>query len=85
MSTDGVIYRYPKVWETLKFNNSQLFTKPRDPYVPSLVREFYDTYNKVVLKNKSRVKSLLKPLDVVKIWGVQIPCSPTKTRISWDV
>ncbi|KAK4709848.1 hypothetical protein R3W88_004361 [Solanum pinnatisectum] len=44
LSTHGVVDRYPEVWNTLKFHNFEDFTKPRGPYIPTSVREFYVPY-----------------------------------------
>lgn len=72
LSTDGVVDRYTKVWDTLKFHNFYIFTKSRDLYVPSLVCEFSFAYGKAIPKVKNRVKVALKPLDVVEVQGVQV-------------
>lgn len=42
-----------------------------------MVCEFFEVYDKAILKNKSRVKSTLKPLDAIEVWGLQVPCSQT--------
>lgn len=77
MSADGMIDKYPEVWETLKFHNFQMVTKPWDPYVPTLVHESYEAYYKVIRKNIRRAKSMLKPLDTVEVQGVQVLYSQT--------
>lgn len=43
-----------------------------------LVREFYEAYDKAIPKNKSKVKSLVKPLDIVDARGVKMPYSQIK-------
>lgn len=48
--------------------------------MPSLVSEFYKAYDTAILKNKSRVKLVFKPLDVVKVRGVQVSCSQTDNK-----
>lgn len=42
--------------------------------MPSLVREFYESYGQALPKSRSRVLMVLKPLDTVKVRGVQVPC-----------
>lgn len=40
-----------------------------------MVHEFYEDYGKAIQKSKWWVKVVLKPLDAVEIWGVQVSCS----------
>ncbi|WMV49882.1 hypothetical protein MTR67_043267 [Solanum verrucosum] len=56
LSGDGVFDKYPDVWETLRFHKFQQFTKPRNPYVPSWVQEFYAGYPRLFLKGKKKVR-----------------------------
>lgn len=62
-----------------------MFTKPQAPYVPTLVYEFYEAYDKPIPKNKNRVKWMLKPLNAVEVWGVQAYDGRLRSMISWDV
>lgn len=53
------------MWDTLKFHNFQIFTVPRDSYIPSFVKEFYEAYGKAITKSRSMLKVILKPFDVM--------------------
>lgn len=43
--------------------------------MPSWVRKFYEAYGRVIPKIKGRLNISLKPVDVVKVRVVPIPCS----------
>ena len=58
LSVEGVKERYPKVWEMIKFHNFEVFTQPRDTYVPSMVREFYQALEAVIPKVRRELRTL---------------------------
>ncbi|KAG5570882.1 hypothetical protein H5410_060648, partial [Solanum commersonii] len=56
LSLEGLEGKYPDVLETLRCHGFEQFTQPRDPYIPSWVREFYTAYGELVPKNKKKAR-----------------------------
>lgn len=46
--------------------------------MPIFVHEFYEAYGQVIPKTRSRVLVMEKPLGVVQVWGLQVPCGETE-------
>uniref|UniRef100_M1E1B3 Polyprotein protein n=1 Tax=Solanum tuberosum TaxID=4113 RepID=M1E1B3_SOLTU len=63
-STDGVVDRYPNLWDTLQFHRFEIFTRPRGPYIPTWVREFYTTYSDLVAKEKKQATAFKPCIEV---------------------
>uniref|UniRef100_M1DXX6 Putative plant transposon protein domain-containing protein n=1 Tax=Solanum tuberosum TaxID=4113 RepID=M1DXX6_SOLTU len=80
LSTDGVVDKYPEVWNTLKFHNFEVFTKPRGPYIPTLVGEFYAEYGELVSKGKKKA-SAFKPANFVMVRGKKVNCSSSYINV----
>uniref|UniRef100_M1DS34 Putative plant transposon protein domain-containing protein n=1 Tax=Solanum tuberosum TaxID=4113 RepID=M1DS34_SOLTU len=76
LSTDGMVDNYPDVWETLCFHKFHQFTKPRNPYVPSWVQEFYESYARLFLNGKKKV-GLIESVDYVEVRRKKVKCSET--------
>uniref|UniRef100_M1DL14 Uncharacterized protein n=1 Tax=Solanum tuberosum TaxID=4113 RepID=M1DL14_SOLTU len=73
LSSDGVVERYPEVWNTIKFHKFELFTKPRGPYISNLVQEFYANYGELVPKRKKQA-NVFKLVDFVMVHVKKVKC-----------
>ena len=71
LSTEVIGKRYPKVWEIIKFHKFEAFTAPRDTYVPSLVREFYEALEAALPKMRRELKES-ELVDVVQVRGKMV-------------
>uniref|UniRef100_M1DR30 Putative plant transposon protein domain-containing protein n=1 Tax=Solanum tuberosum TaxID=4113 RepID=M1DR30_SOLTU len=73
LSLEGLEGKHPDVLETLRYHGFEQFTRPRDPYILSWVREFYTTYGELVPKNMKKA-SEFQPVKSVMVRGKGVEC-----------
>ena len=59
------------MWEMIKFHNFEVFTQPRDTYVPSMVREFYQALEVVIPKVRCELRTS-ELVDFVQVRGKKV-------------
>uniref|UniRef100_M1D8D7 Putative plant transposon protein domain-containing protein n=1 Tax=Solanum tuberosum TaxID=4113 RepID=M1D8D7_SOLTU len=70
---EGIEGKYPDVMDTLRYHEFEQFTRPRSPYIPSWVREFYTAYGELVPKNK-KMASEFRPVKSIMVRGKTVKC-----------
>jgi len=74
LSTQGLDGKYYDVKDTVHFHHFEKFTRPRGPYIPSWVREFYTTYDDLVPKSKKKANEF-RPIKLVMVTGKEVGCN----------
>uniref|UniRef100_M1D8V7 Putative plant transposon protein domain-containing protein n=1 Tax=Solanum tuberosum TaxID=4113 RepID=M1D8V7_SOLTU len=80
---EGLEDKYSSVADLLHWHQFQIFTRPRGPYIPSWVREFYTTYGELVPKSKIKA-SEFRPVRSVTVRGVEVSCSEEYINVVLD-
>ncbi|KAG5589772.1 hypothetical protein H5410_040286 [Solanum commersonii] len=70
---EGLDGKHSDVLETLRYHGFKQFTRPRGPYIPSWVRDFYAAYEELVPKNKKNVSDF-RPVKSVMVRGKGEKC-----------
>lgn len=83
LSTNGVVDSYPFVWYTLRFNNFDVFTRPRSSYIPTWIKEFYTTYGDLVPRAKKKANTL-RSVACVIVQGRNMRCSSDDMNAALD-
>uniref|UniRef100_M1E002 Putative plant transposon protein domain-containing protein n=1 Tax=Solanum tuberosum TaxID=4113 RepID=M1E002_SOLTU len=80
---DGVVDKYPLVWDTLRYCRFDIFTSPYGPYIPTWVREFNTAYGDLVSKRKKKANAF-RPVESVVVQGKIVGCSSNHTNVAFD-
>uniref|UniRef100_M1DDX5 Putative plant transposon protein domain-containing protein n=1 Tax=Solanum tuberosum TaxID=4113 RepID=M1DDX5_SOLTU len=83
LSMDGVVVRYPLVWDTLRFHRFEQFTSSRGPYIPTWVHEFYTAYSDLGPKGKKKANAF-RPVESVMILGKKVRCISDYINVVFD-
>jgi len=71
------------VWDTLRSHKFEPFTRPRGPYIPTWVQEFYTAYSDIVPKGDNNA-SAFRQVESVVVWGKVVRCTSDYINVVLD-
>uniref|UniRef100_M1DCF9 Putative plant transposon protein domain-containing protein n=1 Tax=Solanum tuberosum TaxID=4113 RepID=M1DCF9_SOLTU len=83
LSTDGVVDKYPIVWDSLRFHRFHIFTRPCCLYIPTWFQEFYSVYSDLVPQGKKKA-SPFRSVESVMVRGKTVRCSSDDINVVLD-
>uniref|UniRef100_M1E1C6 Polyprotein protein n=1 Tax=Solanum tuberosum TaxID=4113 RepID=M1E1C6_SOLTU len=83
LSTEGLDGKYSRVRETLQYHFFEQFTRPRGPYIPTWVQDFYSAYGDLVPKGKKKA-STFRLVGSIMVWETVVHCSRDHINTVFD-
>lgn len=65
--------KHPDILKTIWYHEFEYFKRPRSPYIPSWVRQFYTSYEELVPKNKKKESEFI-PVRLGRVRGKEMEC-----------